>query len=580
MERIPKEKTLEKFLMNTHVKISQKQSTSSGDIKAEPETHEPLLNWTGHPFVDAGLVAILLLSGKEKPEGLTKEDIERAIEFVAELYATKEWSSSYLHAMVMPNNGIILANPGTTGPISTAVKNAIKQENGLELSEDAKKELTKRIAKNFDDLLANEVVMFLESISQKYSNQDIKDIEKFAKEIAKLVVSQPFVIQALKRRIKSNLSELFNDIVQASIGDSICILCGKRQTYHKKGIYRAVFPLLGTGDVPNYFHSANIHGADVCAHCLFLTQFMPLAAYRLSRVLVIHAYPYDLMLTLSKEALEDIKKTKLASNARGFKRPENFLFHIIGEITRRIERDDYWENGSVTLYYFACNNQSQELDVIPIPNSALRFVTYASLVDYTGWKHIVAMGWRKRPKEEQFEEFERKYPNEVYAKLLNNESILGYFYDTQKRKANTNWRLLAFYCKEVLGLDKDALEFIKGVGDRIVETIEKLPDNQLKRRVRELENVNRLYQFEAFFIGLEKLRQEKSIEKPLMTFDEFARILTSYGEDINVSWKTVRNLLLFRIYEKLHNRLMKASEEPEGSEEEEYSVYGVGGDEE
>jgi len=54
-----------------------------------------------------------------------------------------------------------------------------------------------------------------------------------------------------------------------------------------------------------------------------------------------------------------------------------------------------------------------------------------------------------------------------------------------------------------------------------------------------------------------------------MSFDDFARILTSYGEDLNVSWKTVKNLLLFRIYEKLHDRLMKASaEEAEGAEEE------------
>jgi len=64
----------------------------------------------------------------------------------------------------------------------------------------------------------------------------------------------------------------------------------------------------------------------------------------------------------------------------------------------------------------------------------------------------------------------------------------------------------------------------------------------------------------------------------LMTFDEFARILTAYGEDINISWKTVKNLLLFRIYEKLHNRLMKSVKSEEineiGVKESEYTIYG------
>ena len=583
MKRIEegKVKRLDEFLKTypsakgsvTHKHTSGKASTAK----------EPLLEWTGHPFVDAGLVAILLIANKNKPEELTREEIEKAIDFAAELYATKEWSSSYIHAMLMPNNGIILANPGTTGPISTAIKNAIKQEKSLKFKDSTKKEMAKKISKNFDSLLAEELIKFLESISEESLNTDIKDLEKFTKKLTKLVLSQPFVTRAIQRRIKNNLLELFKDATSKneSLDIPSCIVCGKRKTYTKKEAYRSVFPLLGSGDVPNYFHSANPRGADICAHCIFLTQFMPLASYKLSRVLVIHAYPYELMLKLSKEALEDVKRRKLTSEARGFKRPENFLFHLIGEITRRIERDEHWENASVTLYYFACNNQRQELEVIHVPTPALRFVAYANLVDYIGWKRIVSMGWKRQPKEEQFEEFERKYSNEVYAKLLNNESILPYFYDSKNRRANTSWRLLAFYCSEVLGLDKEALEFIKSVGDRIVETLKKLPDNKLRRRVRELEGAERLYQFEAFFVRLEKDRQELGIEKPLMTFDEFARILTAYGEDINVSWKTVRNLLLFRVYEKLHDRLMKMENSEEELEvEESLGIYAGGGEEE
>jgi len=451
--------------------------------------------------VDAGLAAILLIAGKSKPEELTDKDIEKVINFASELYATKEWSSSYIHGMIFPNSGILMVNPSMS-----------------------KKRSPKAIAEN------------LWSILEEFKVNN-KDSPK-------------------------------------------CVLCGRFPPYMKKEVYLSVFPLLGTGGVPNFFHSGNTRGADICAHCVFLVQFMPLSSYRLSRVLIIHAYPYELTIELSKGAVEDVKMSKLASQARGFRRPENFLFHLVGEITRKIERDGFWENASVTLYYFICNNQNQLLDVIHVPTPVLRFVAYVNHVDPVGWKRIVSMGWREQPDENKFEELERERSNAVYSRLLNNESILSYFYNSKERRVNASWNLLAFYCKEVIGLDKEALEFIKSVGDRIVETVERLQDHKLDDEIRSLERAEKLYQFEAFFIRVEKLRQNLSIENPLMSFDEFARILTAYGEDINISWRTVKNLLLFRIYEKLHDRLMKFAKsekiEELGVEENEYAIYGGG----
>ncbi len=526
--------------------------------------------WTGHPFVDAGLAAILLIAGKNKPEELNEKDIERAIDFASKLYATKKWSSSFLHGMMMPNNGIILANPGTVGPISAAIKNAIKQEKSLRFSESTKKDLTERISKNFDSLLADEILKFLKPVSENLSNVQTTNIEKFAEKVVKVVLSQPFVTEAIQRKIKNNLLNLFRDASKSnSLDKPSCIICGKRRAYAKKEVYRAIVPLLGSGDVLNYFHSANPHGADICAHCIFLIQFMPLVSYRLPRVLVIHAYPYELMLELSKEALADVRKNRLASRAKDFKRPENFLFHLVGEITRKIERDEFWENASVTLYYFICNNQKQILDVIHIPTQVLRFVAYANLVDQMGWKRIVSMGWKELPDVINFEKLEReKRRNRIYSRLLNNESILPYFYNPKERKVNAKWNLLAFYCKEVLGLEKESLEFIRDIGDRIVETLEKLPTNKMRRRVREIETAEKnINQFAEFFIRLEKDRQELPLKTPLMSFDEFARILTAYGEDLNISWRIVKDLLLFRIYEKLHDKLIEIEKEEEEIEE-------------
>jgi len=475
VKEIGEEKTLEEFLTDP----------GTQEHSAHGENHSSLFTWTGHPFTDAGLTALLLLSGKEKPEELTEKDVENAVEFASRLYARKEWSSGYIHAMMLPNSGILMANP---------------------------------------------------SMSKKRTSE----------------------------AIKANLLALLSEPEDPNA--PICEICGRRHA-RPKPVYRSDFPLVGTGGVPNYFPSGK-DGANICSHCLFLAQMMPLVAYRLSRVLVIHAYPYELMLEFHREALDDVRKTELASVARNFRRPENFLFEKLIDIGTRLETGRL-ENASITLYSFVNNNQGQEVDVIYIPNPVLRFVAFAARVDRKGWNNIVTMGWRRRPSGDEVEEFKRRYPNDVYARLLSGKSILPYFIDPHSRRANSKWRLLSFYCSEVLGLDKDALEFVKGVADRIVETLEKLPDNKLSKRVRELERAEKLYQFEGFFIRVEKDRQELGIPGALMSFDDFARILTSYGEDLNVSWKTVKSLLLFRIYERLHDRLMKASLEGAGEPEEE-----------
>ncbi len=454
-----------------------------------------LLEWTGHPFVDAGLTAILLLANKTDPSDLTEKDVESAIDFVSKLYARDEWNSKIIHGMIFPNNGVLMANP--------SMKKRRTPEN-----------------------------------------------------------------------IAKNLKELFSEIKNSSEG-LICVICGKRSAYAKKEVYRAVFPLLGSGDVTNYFHSGNPKGADICAHCLFLAQFMPTACYRLPRILLIHAYPYDIMIELNKGAIQDVKKTWLASNAENFERPENYLFRRIKEITRKVGTQKYWERASINLYYFICNNQTQVLDIIHVPTSAMVFAAYAELVDSSGWNKILMAGWRN--KDAKFEELEKNYRNEVYLRLLSEESILEYFYDRQNRSVNAKWDLLAFYCVEVLGMDEKSLEFIKNIGDRIVETLHKLPENKLRDRVRELERAERRYQFEMFFIRLEKDRLELGLKEPLLSYEEFASILTAYGEDMNVSWRTAKNLLLFRIYEKLHEKLMK-TEEFEPQEEVSEMVF-AGGEE-
>lgn len=76
-----------------------------------------LLEWTGHPFVDAGLAAILLLSDKKDPSELTEENIHGVIEKASRIYEKDEFLSA-IHGNVLPNNRILMASPSLKGKAS------------------------------------------------------------------------------------------------------------------------------------------------------------------------------------------------------------------------------------------------------------------------------------------------------------------------------------------------------------------------------------------------------------------------------------------------------------------------------
>ena len=512
--------------------MNVENSTNSNKFLKDSEENEKLENklsipnskefyWTGHPFIDAGLAFILLYTGKKTPEELEYDDIDDAISFASNLYSTSEFAK-YLTRIFRNNNPILMINPSM----------------------------------------------------RKFCTSD---------------------------KLNSSLSELFRLIPPLNEGNSKCQYCGLRRkisgmelrhVVHSKDkskpkeIAGDVFPLLGTGGMRNFFPFANSLGADICASCLLLSQMMPLSTYAIQNnkgtvvgVFLIHAYPFNKMLEFSMESINYTKENGLFSDARGFRKPENFFFKKIIEITRKIESgSSFWKNTTVTLYYFINGNRSGEqwINVIHIPTSVIKFIAFAGEKDYNGWKNILNRGWwiKKNKNAKSFGELEKGYSNRVYSKLLNEESILSYFLNIQKKKANTKWRLLEFYCLEVLSLDKETLEFIKGIGDKIVGTVEPLEDKDLRKTIRELENAKKLYQFENFFVRLEKIRQQKGIQNSLLTFDEFSMILTGYGEEIYTSWYVVKNLLLFRIYEKLHDRLMKEDREEIGEKDEEMPFRG------
>jgi len=91
---------------------------------------ESIFDFTGNPFVDAGIWAISQWVGK-KPKELDKDDLEKASEEIFDMvYSNEKWFRSILHGMVFPNGKV--SNPGDfKKPLEERKKKAIEYYNKL-----------------------------------------------------------------------------------------------------------------------------------------------------------------------------------------------------------------------------------------------------------------------------------------------------------------------------------------------------------------------------------------------------------------------------------------------------------------
>ena len=54
---------------------------------------EPLVSYTGHPFVDVGAATLAVMAGKRHPEELTIEDLDDAADEMLAAYKTERMKS-------------------------------------------------------------------------------------------------------------------------------------------------------------------------------------------------------------------------------------------------------------------------------------------------------------------------------------------------------------------------------------------------------------------------------------------------------------------------------------------------------
>ncbi len=360
-------------------------------------------------------------------------------------------------------------------------------------------------------------------------------------------------VELLKQECKQYLDTI-NELNEA--GD--CMGCGRREA--NISLSKTSVPLTGSGTLRNFFPTF-ADGAGYCSACAFAIQLSPLTFMATGgKFLALHSNSWRALRSWARVCIEDIRRQQLQREITGchnpgYANPRNGLFYMAREMVQFQEmRTD--ENITMQVYCFTNYNQGPELEVFYIPAPVFRFLRIVHQGEYKmEWQKIVRRGyvvnWDKVKSESDY----KNRTNRVYESLLQDRSILGSFLYRSRRRIQGNWELLSLYLKEVRTMEQTQLDKIKHVGDLIADSIKK---SGRDRRLTQLERAKSYGECRNILRYVIRDRIQQGASEPLFSIDDYMEHLFPTSPNFDATpWRETRDLLLFRIYETLHEWLQE-----------------------
>lgn len=410
--------------------------------------------------------------------------------------------------------------------------------------------LKTKLNKNINEITIDDIKSESEKISKIYTKN------AWQKNMHSIFPNSKLVNNSLKGKRDEEYFKFLNEFInniEPIQEEGSCIACGCRDAKEYYG--KSIVPLTGSGSLKNYFSNA-VDGADYCPVCVLLIQFSPLVMYGSGdKFILLHSNSEKVMKFWAKNAIYNLD-TQLASGNftgcfnDGISNSINAIFEMIIKV---IKSSELWEdeNPSLNFYYFTNFNQGPDLEIYTLPTNVFNFLADIPIEDRNNWNSIINHGyinvnWSKI---DGFDDYKNK-ANRIYINLMNNKSILKYFFNSSYKKVYCSWNLVKKYMGEVRNMDEKRIECIKNVGDKLAAYIK---DNDSKNNLSRLEKASNYNDFRNV---LRKILKNKimSNDELLFTFDDYVINLFPEG---NLSWRETQDLLLFRIYENLHDWMVE-----------------------
>jgi len=326
------------------------------------------------------------------------------------------------------------------------------------------------------------------------------------------------------------------------------------------------------------FQSANQQGTPLSASVALALQFFPFALVKVGKMLALPQFSNDdTQARWAGKSLKHVRQTQALGQGgvqnTGTFRAANAFFKLIEDLV--YEHQDL-PTSSVTLYLFNNFNQvnyKAALELYHMPSKVFGFIQLAmSPTTKSAWQRILRRGYHVK-KELDDEAELQKYNNAISNRLLNNQSISGFFIDRKRRypivQGQEGWLLFSGYLKEVRGMEQRRLDNLRNLADRMAPLMLKR-----KKRLFALEGADKKGKFLGVLYRLTKDAASAGHDKPLITFEQLISDVLAQENAVYDDWREVKNLLLFRIYEQLFDDLkddpefIKVEDDADSHEEE------------
>jgi len=355
------------------------------------------------------------------------------------------------------------------------------------------------------------------------------------------------------------------------IAKTACTACGDPAQLY---LSRTFFPMADAEG--GNFQSHNAAGMPFCGACALAVQFMPLGLAKVGGKLALPQFSdSDAQYTWSEWCWRQTVMAE-ATDATGpvdagTAYAVNAFFALIERLLRESVNHEV-PDSSITLYLFTNYNQGPDVELHYLPTNVFRFIKQAMSPSLqSAWRQVVRRGYVYKSKNltpETLDEAEqlKRQTNQVYDYLLHNRSISSYFVDYHQRRPIGDWRLFKTYLKEVCGMDEQRLVSLRTLGDRIADIV-----RNKRKRLLAMERANHKGEFIEQLYRLSKDAAAVGQDRPLITFDELVQDVFPHDPEKYESWREVKWLLLFRVYEVLFDELKADTEWATSGEDEAYT---------
>lgn len=380
------------------------------------------------------------------------------------------------------------------------------------------------------------------------------------------------VLAALDEKGKTD----YQDMVLRGKSDAPrCVFTG-REAYLR--ISRDMLPMFNGRGVTN-FSPRGKSGIPVSAEILLALHAMPLGCLITQGALL--AVESDDSVLMFEYVRQNLKRNQQFSQMMHLEKAPNYssfktrLMDILVEaqaaiVPAAVEDNDFQRWSSLTAYHFSNYGANPRLDLYPLASNVVGFVGTVSHGRHSPiWNQILRSAWyQEKPEDEELQQSapkitRRNFIYEDLFDLLENARLFlrtyllrqplrkamkgdpRLAYDLATESDLLSWDLTELFLRRIMLMQKERIDGLRMLGDRLADHIQK---NHDRRLLRDLYMARAYWQFRVALLRACKNNQDGD---PLCSFDTYVKIFEEETDFERPDWGLARDLLLIRIFERL-----------------------------